>query len=161
MTDSTWGDDVEEGGASPSKENEGVVDNSADPASEILSAPIPSQLTELIKGSDSEHAGYTPEDLSSAANMDSAPVDRNILADIPQKVLLLAGKTKVPFGDIQRWNQGTVVEFDAKDGDPYIIAVGGVPIAKGDAVLINDKLGIRLTEILNSKERLETKKEIF
>jgi flagellar motor switch protein FliN len=161
--DTTWDDAFEQ----EKKDKDAQVASSIEKSvksteSEVLSHPIPGQASELIKAKDIENAGvFKSQQLGEGSTYQDAGIDQNIIGDIPQSIYLLAGNTKVPLGDIQRWNQGTVVEFDSYTEDPWVICVGGIPIAKGDAVVINDKLGIRLTEVMTTQERLNSRKKIM
>ena len=164
MTDDTsWDDAFEDERKVKNAQAASSIENSDKTTeSEILTQPIPSQASELIKSKDVQNAdSFQANELGEVSSSQDARIDQNIIGDIPQSIFLLAGNTKVPLGDIQRWNQGTVVEFDSYTEDPWVICVGGIPIAKGDAVVINDKLGIRLTEVMTTQERLDSRKKIM
>jgi len=161
--DTSWDDAFEDEKKAKNAQVASSIENSdKSTESEILTQPIPSQASELIKSKDVQNAdSFQANELGEVSSSQDARIDQNIIGDIPQSIFLLAGNTKVPLGDIQRWNQGTVVEFDSYTEDPWVICVGGIPIAKGDAVVINDKLGIRLTEVMTTQERLDSRKKIM
>lgn len=145
--DDTWDDAVSE--VSPT-------------ADEILDKPIPSQASDLIKGEDAEQSEKAELDkISADVHGNMARLDKNILDDIEMEVEVLVGKTDVRVKDLLRYTQGSIVELDTPHDAPFVARVNGRVIAKGDIVVINDKLGIRLTEIVTSKDRLESQKDVM
>jgi len=85
----------------------------------------------------------------------SAPVsDINMVLDIPVQLSVELGRTKVPIKYILQLAQGSVVELDALAGEPMDVLVNGYLIAQGEVVVVNDKFGIRLTDVVTPSERL-------
>jgi flagellar motor switch protein FliN/FliY len=84
-----------------------------------------------------------------------APVnDINMVLDIPVQLSVELGRTKVPIKHILQLGQGSVVELDALAGEPMDVLVNGYLIAQGEVVVVNDKFGIRLTDVVTPSERL-------
>jgi flagellar motor switch protein FliN len=84
-----------------------------------------------------------------------APVnDINMVLDIPVQLSVELGRTKVPIKYILQLAQGSVVELDALAGEPMDVLVNGYLIAQGEVVVVNDKFGIRLTDVVTPSERL-------
>lgn len=84
-----------------------------------------------------------------------APVsDINMVLDIPVQLSVELGRTKVPIKHILQLGQGSVVELDAMAGEPMDVLVNGYLIAQGEVVVVNDKFGIRLTDVVTPSERL-------
>ena len=80
--------------------------------------------------------------------------DINMVLDIPVTLSVELGRTKVPIKYILQLAQGSVVELDALAGEPMDVLVNGYLIAQGEVVVVNDKFGIRLTDVVTPSERL-------
>ena len=85
---------------------------------------------------------------------DAALGDINRVLDIPVQLSVELGRTKVPIKYILQLAQGSVVELDALAGEPMDVLVNGYLIAQGEVVVVNDKFGIRLTDVVTPSERL-------
>lgn len=84
-----------------------------------------------------------------------APIDDiSRVLDIPVQLSVELGRTKVPIRHILQLGQGSVVELDALAGEPMDVLVNGYLIAQGEVVVVNDKFGIRLTDVVTPSERL-------
>ena len=84
----------------------------------------------------------------------SVAADINMVLDIPVQLSVELGRTKVPIKHILQLGQGSVVELDALAGEPMDVLVNGYLIAQGEVVVVNDKFGIRLTDVVTPSERL-------
>jgi flagellar motor switch protein FliN/FliY len=80
--------------------------------------------------------------------------DINRVLDIPVQLSVELGRTRVPIKHILQLGQGSVVELDALAGEPMDVLVNGYLIAQGEVVVVNDKFGIRLTDIVTPSERM-------
>ncbi|WP_198971837.1 flagellar motor switch protein FliN [Xylophilus sp. ASV27] len=80
--------------------------------------------------------------------------DINRVLDIPVQLSVELGRTRVPIKYILQLAQGSVVELDALAGEPMDVLVNGYLIAQGEVVVVNDKFGIRLTDVVTPSERL-------
>ena len=80
--------------------------------------------------------------------------DLNMILDIPVQLTVELGRTRIPIKHILQLAQGSVVELDALAGEPMDVLVNGYLIAQGEVVVVNDKFGIRLTDIVTPSERL-------
>ena len=80
--------------------------------------------------------------------------DLNLILDIPVQLTVELGRTRVPIKHILQLTQGSVVELEALAGEPMDVLVNGFLIAQGEVVVVNDKFGIRLTDIVTPSERL-------
>jgi flagellar motor switch protein FliN/FliY len=80
--------------------------------------------------------------------------DINMILDIPVQLTVELGRTRIPIKHILQLAQGSVVELDAMAGEPMDVLVNGYLIAQGEVVVVNDKFGIRLTDIVTPSERL-------
>lgn len=90
----------------------------------------------------------------SGASNDAPHQDINMVLDIPVQLSVELGRTKVPIKYILQLAQGSVVELDALAGEPMDVLVNGYLIAQGEVVVVNDKFGIRLTDVVTPSERL-------
>lgn len=80
--------------------------------------------------------------------------DLDMVLDLPLNMSVELGRVKLPIGQLLSLHAGAVIELDVKAGDPLNIMVNGCLVARGDIVIVNDKYGIRLTEIVTPSERL-------
>ncbi|MEO7854429.1 MAG: flagellar motor switch protein FliN [Rubrivivax sp.] len=93
-------------------------------------------------------ANFTPTAAAGAGN------DINMILDIPVQLTVELGRTRIAIKNILQLAQGSVVELDALAGEPMDVLVNGYLIAQGEVVVVNDKFGIRLTDIVTPSERL-------
>ena len=80
--------------------------------------------------------------------------DLDLILDIPIQLTVELGRTKVAIKDLLQLAQGSVVELDGLAGEPMNVFVNGCLIAQGEVVVVNDKFGIRLTDIVTPSERI-------
>ncbi len=81
--------------------------------------------------------------------------DIQMVLDIPVQLSVELGRTRVPIKYILQLAQGSIVELDAMAGEPMDVLVNGYLIAQGEVVVVNDKFGIRLTDIVTPSERMK------
>ena len=79
----------------------------------------------------------------------------DLILDLPVTVSIELGRTRLQVEDILRLGQGSVVELKKLAGEPLEILVQGRPIGKGEVVVVNEKYGIRLTDIISPVERIQ------
>jgi flagellar motor switch protein FliN len=84
----------------------------------------------------------------------SAGNDINMILDIPVQLTVELGRTRIPIKNILQLAQGSVVELETMAGEPMDVLVNGYLIAQGEVVVVNDKFGIRLTDIVTPSERM-------
>jgi len=114
------------------------------PAAEV--ADEFSQVAEQVAPASFTNFAPTP------GNMPSG--DINMILDIPVQLTVELGRTRIPIKNILQLAQGSVVELDALAGEPMDVLVNGYLIAQGEVVVVNDKFGIRLTDIVTPSERM-------
>jgi len=78
----------------------------------------------------------------------------DLILDIPVHLTVELGRTKIAIRNLLQLAQGSVVELDGLAGEPMDVLVNGCLIAQGEVVVVNDKFGIRLTDIISPAERL-------
>jgi flagellar motor switch protein FliN/FliY len=78
----------------------------------------------------------------------------DLVLDIPVQLTVELGRTKIPIRNILQLAQGSVIELDGLTGEPMDVLVNGCLIAQGEVVVVNDRYGIRLTDIITPSERV-------
>ncbi|WP_166260869.1 flagellar motor switch protein FliN [Marinobacter salicampi] len=84
----------------------------------------------------------------------SAP-DLDVILDIPVTISMEVGNTQIPIRNLLQLNQGSVIELDRLAGEPLDVLVNGTLIAHGEVVMVNEKFGIRLTDVISPGERIK------
>ena len=77
------------------------------------------------------------------------------ILDIPGTITMEVGRSQISIRNLLQLNQGSVVELDRIAGEPLDVLVNGTLIAHGEVVVVNDKFGIRLTDVISQKERIK------
>ncbi|MDA8415824.1 MAG: flagellar motor switch protein FliN [Betaproteobacteria bacterium] len=80
--------------------------------------------------------------------------DLEMIMDIPVNITVELGRTKMPIKNLLQLAQGSVVELTGMAGEPLDVLVNGFLIAQGEVVVVNDRFGIRLTDIITPSERM-------
>ncbi|MEK8087367.1 flagellar motor switch protein FliN [Aquabacterium sp. A3] len=126
------------------------------------------QQTSATGGGDAAATGQTAQEVTDAApqmtpaafanfgptSPTNAGNDISMILDIPVQLTVELGRTRIPIKNILQLAQGSVVELDALAGEPMDVLVNGFLIAQGEVVVVNDKFGIRLTDIVTPSERM-------
>lgn len=81
-------------------------------------------------------------------------VNLDVILDVPVTLSMEIGRTRISIRNLLQLNQGSVVELDRLAGEPMDVMVNGTLIARGEVVVVNDKFGIRLTDIISPAERV-------
>lgn len=77
------------------------------------------------------------------------------ILDIPVTISMEVGRSKINIRNLLQLNQGSVIELDRVAGEPLDVLVNGTLIAHGEVVVVNDKFGIRLTDVISQVERIK------
>jgi flagellar motor switch protein FliN/FliY len=99
------------------------------------------------------HARVFPE-LTAEPGASGAAAGLDMVMDIPVQLTVELGRTRLPIRTLVQLAQGSVVELDRLAGEPLDVLVNGCLVAQGEVVVVNDKLGIRLTDVIGPDERL-------
>ncbi len=94
------------------------------------------------------------EQFSKDGALTNARNDIDMILDIPVQLTVELGRTKIAIKNLMQLAQGSVVELDGLAGEPMDVLVNGCLIAQGEVVVVNDKFGIRLTDIITPSERI-------
>ena len=82
-------------------------------------------------------------------------VNLESILDVPVTISMEIGRTKIAIRNLLQLNQGSVVELDRLAGEPMDVLVNGTLIAQGEVVVVNDKFGLRLTDIISPADRIK------
>lgn len=85
-------------------------------------------------------------------------VDLDVILKVPVTLTLEVGRTRLPIRSLLQLNQGSVVELERAAGEPLDVHVNGTLVAHGEVVLINEKFGIRLVDVISPADRIRTLK---
>jgi flagellar motor switch protein FliN/FliY len=104
---------------------------------------------------DFERAAF--KDLNNDCGQLTTAVEANldVILDIPVTLSMEIGRTELPISNLLQLNQGSVVELDRLAGEPMDVLINGTLIAHGEVVVINEKFGIRLTDVISPAERVK------
>ncbi len=94
------------------------------------------------------------QELSGTTTPGGATHDIDFILDIPVLLTVEMGRTKIAIKNLLQLAQGSVVELDGLAGEPMDVLVNGCLIAQGEVVVVNDKFGVRLTDIITPAERI-------
>lgn len=94
------------------------------------------------------------KDFASQGKKEATHNDIDFILDIPVQLTVELGRTKIAIKNLLQLAQGSVVELDGLAGEPMDVLVNGCLIAQGEVVVVNDKFGIRLTDIITPSERI-------
>jgi flagellar motor switch protein FliN/FliY len=114
----------------------------------------PEDETVLEQGADTVQVA----DLDELSDAGSDAYDKgklDTILDIPVSISMEVGKSSISIRNLLQLNQGSVVELDRVAGEPLDVLVNGTLIAHGEVVVVNDKFGIRLTDVISQIERIK------
>lgn len=132
------------------------MEEAAEVATEQTAPPAdpPSGETRTEVESVNSADGLFP-DLADTGVADGSNRDMSLLMDIPVQLTVELGRKRVPIKHVLQLAQGSVIELDAMAGEPMDVLVNGCLIAQGEVVVVNDRFGVRLTEIVTPSERIK------
>ena len=87
---------------------------------------------------------------------DGTPLDLGFILDIPLNVTVEVGRTKLLVQELLQLGQGSVIELDKQMGEPFEVLVNEKLVARGEIVVVNDRFGVRLTDIISPTERVHS-----
>ncbi|VXC29021.1 flagellar motor switch protein FliN [Pseudomonas sp. 8O] len=100
-----------------------------------------------------EEFGSAPPTSNLPVNLDGPNLD--VILDIPVSISMEVGNTDITIRNLLQLNQGSVIELDRLAGEPLDVLVNGTLIAHGEVVVVNEKFGIRLTDVISPSERIK------
>jgi len=105
------------------------------------------------EGNGAESAQFQELQAESAA--ENGEVSLDAILDVPVVISMEIGRTKISIRNLLQLNQGSVVELDRLAGEPMDVLVNGTLIAQGEVVVVNDKFGVRLTDVISPADRVK------
>jgi flagellar motor switch protein FliN/FliY len=110
-------------------------------------------------GSDSGNGGDFKQmeapSLKDSSSALAGDVNLDVILDIPVTIAMEIGRTKLSIRNLLQLNQGSVVELDRMAGEPMDVLVNGTLVAHGEVVVVNEKFGIRLTDVISPSDRIK------
>jgi len=105
----------------------------------------------------------TPDSAAARAAFDPLTADGatgpdlnlDVILDVPVSLSLEVGRARIPIRNLLQLNQGSVVELGPAAGEPLDVFVNGTLIAQGEVVVVNDRFGVRLTDVVSPSERIK------
>jgi len=111
-----------------------------------------------LEGEEKDQGGVSASaavDTSGAEALDESKRNLELILDIPLKVTVELGRTRMIVNELLNLGQGSVIELSKLAGEPLEILVNNKLVARGEAVVVNEKFGVRLTDIISQAERVE------
>ena len=134
--------------------NPGGAADSADDMAAEWAAALAEAKPETASDLQTEQVSPAAFQNFSPSTGNAAGNDINMILDIPVQLTVELGRTRIPIKHILQLAQGSVVELETLAGEPMDVLVNGYLIAQGEVVVVNDKFGIRLTDIVTPSERM-------
>lgn len=108
------------------------------------------------KSEDAQARAAEFNDLQESGSKDAShDVSLDVILDVPVTLSMEVGRTRIPIRNLLQLNQGSVVELDRAAGEPLDVFVNGTLVAHGEVVVVNEKFGIRLTDVISPAERIK------
>ena len=112
----------------------------------------------MAEQADADEAAANPisfEELQSEHNKVTVNPELEVILDIPVTISMEVGRTSITIRNLLQLNQGSVIELDRLAGEPLDVLVNGTLIAHGEVVVVNEKFGIRMTDVISPAERIK------
>ncbi len=112
----------------------------------------------MAEQADADEAAANPisfEELQSEHNKITTNPELDVILDIPVSISMEVGRTSITIRNLLQLNQGSVIELDRLAGEPLDVLVNGTLIAHGEVVVVNEKFGIRMTDVISPAERIK------
>jgi flagellar motor switch protein FliN/FliY len=135
-----------------SNETEQAVDE--DEMAEDWAAETDGENAAEVAGDD-DFRQVAAKQLNDTANPESGEVKLDVILDIPVTIGMEIGRTQLSIRNLLQLNQGSIVELDRLAGEPMDVLVNGTLVAHGEVVVVNEKFGIRLTDVVSPADRIK------
>ncbi|MCP4875992.1 MAG: flagellar motor switch protein FliN [Gammaproteobacteria bacterium] len=106
-------------------------------------------------GADAEFQQVEAKQLNETSIPGSGDVKLDVILDIPITIAMEIGRTQLSIRNLLQLNQGSIVELDRLAGEPMDVLVNGTLVAHGEVVVVNEKFGIRLTDVVSPADRIK------
>ena len=132
-----------------------VPDANPDETAEAEPEPEQSDSAGETDAPEVKPASLDPLEDTSVSSSTDKEINLDVILDVPVEVSMEIGSTRMNIRNLLQLNQGSVVELDRLAGEPLNVKVNGTLIAHGEVVVVNEKFGIRLTDIISPAERVK------
>jgi len=139
------------GGSEGLAQGEDAAAQAAASAADDWASALAEQNVQEVSGGASSAGVFQP---LSKVGANTTHNDIDMILDIPVQMTVELGRTRIAIRNLLQLAQGSVVELDGLAGEPMDVLVNGCLIAQGEVVVVNDKFGIRLTDIITPSERI-------
>lgn len=95
------------------------------------------------------------EALTASNSAEKSDINLDVILDVPVTLSLVVGHARIPIRNLLQLNQGSVVELERAAGEPLDVYVNDTLIAQGEVVVVNDRFGVRLTDVVSPSERIK------
>ena len=119
----------------------------------LAAQEIPAPAAPAAPRAPMEEFGSAPSPSNLPVTLDGPNLD--VILDIPVSISMEVGNTDITIRNLLQLNQGSVIELDRLAGEPLDVLVNGTLIAHGEVVVVNEKFGIRLTDVISPSERIK------
>ena len=136
-----------------SNDTEQAVDQDA--MAEEWAAAMEEQGADGAEGGEDNFQQVAAKQLDDTASPDSGDVKLDVILDIPVTIAMEIGRTQLSIRNLLQLNQGSIVELDRLAGEPMDVLVNGTLVAHGEVVVVNEKFGIRLTDVISPADRIK------
>ena len=112
----------------------------------------------MAEQADADEAMAAPisfEELQNEHSKTTTSPELEVILDIPVSISMEVGRTSITIRNLLQLNQGSVIELDRLAGEPLDVLVNGTLIAHGEVVVVNEKFGIRMTDVISPAERIK------
>ncbi len=137
------------------------MSDNQDDIDDVWGEAMAEQAAQEAQASESSEEDAQPVELDDFSAKDTKPLGGeerrklDAILDIPVTISMEVGRTQISIRNLLQLNQGSVVELDRLAGEPLDVMVNGTLIAHGEVVVVNDKFGIRLTDVISQTERIK------
>lgn len=137
------------------------MSDNQDDIDDVWGEAMAEQAAQEAQAGESSEEDAQPVELDDFSAKDTKPLGGeerrklDAILDIPVTISMEVGRTQISIRNLLQLNQGSVVELDRLAGEPLDVMVNGTLIAHGEVVVVNDKFGIRLTDVISQTERIK------
>lgn len=137
------------------------MSDNQDDIDDVWGEAMAEQAAQEAQAGESSEEDAKPVELDDFSAKDTKPLGGeerrklDAILDIPVTISMEVGRTQISIRNLLQLNQGSVVELDRLAGEPLDVMVNGTLIAHGEVVVVNDKFGIRLTDVISQTERIK------
>lgn len=120
-----------------------------------MASETPGNETGQTEAAEGQATSFAPDELKSGGSAENAEVNLDLVLDVPVNISLRVGSTEISIRDLVKLVEGSVVALDRDASEPMDVLVNGTLIAHGEIVVVDDRFGVRLTDVVSPLERIE------